>query len=82
MSLGLRKALIKKVWENAVQRLSNEAGTKSGEEEEGKEEREGRDKRLRGRGRGRKEPKVPFSPTLFMDSSKAYMRVAYERNSS
>ena len=80
MSLGLRKALIKKVWENAVQRLSNEAGTKSGEEEEGKEEREGRDKRLRGR--GRKEPKVPFSPTLFMDASKAYMRVAYERNSS
>ena len=82
MSLGLRKALIKKVWENAVQRLSNEAGTKSGEEEEGKEEREERDRRLRGRGRGRKEPKVPFSPTLFMDASKAYMRVAYERNSS
>ena len=80
MSLGLRKALIKKVWENAVQRLSNEAGTKSGEEEEGKEEREGRDKRLRGR--GRKEPKVPFSPTLLKDASKAYMRVAYERNSS
>ena len=80
MSLGLRKALIKKVWENAVQRLSNEAGTKSGEEEEGKEEREGRDKRLRGR--GRKEPKVPFSPTLFKDASKAYLRVAYERNSS
>ena len=55
---------------------------KKGEEEEGKQEREGRDRRLRGRARGRKEPKVPFSPNLFMDASKAYMRVAHERNSS
>ena len=53
----------------AVQGLGNEAGTKKGEEEEGKQEREGRDRRLRGRGRERKEPKVPFSPTLFVDAS-------------
>ena len=66
----------------AVQGLGNEAGTKRGKRRKGNRKREGRDRRLRGRGRGRKEPKVPFSPTLFMDASKAYMRVAYERNSS
>ena len=35
MSLGLRNALIKKVWENAVQRLGNDAGTKRGKRRKG-----------------------------------------------
>ena len=82
LSLGLRNALTKKVWKTRRTGTGQRGRHKKGEEEEGKQEREGRDRRLRGRGRGRIEPKVPFSPTLFMDASKAYMRVAYERNSS
>ena len=35
MSLGLRNALTKKVWENAVQVLGNEAGTKRGKRRKG-----------------------------------------------
>ena len=51
----------------SVTKITRRGRRKKGEEEEGKEEREGRDRRLRGR--GKEEPKVPFSPTLFMDAS-------------
>ena len=53
----------------AVQGLGNEAGTKRGKRRKGNRKREGRDRRLRGRGRERKEPKSLFLPAFFVDAS-------------
>ena len=42
----------------------------------------GERQKTEGKGEGKKRAQSPFLPYLFMDASKAYMRVAHERNSS
>ena len=74
MSLGLRNASTKKVWKNALYRDWATRQAK-GEEEEGKQEREGRDRSLRGRGREEKSPKSLSLPAFLRTlPSKAYMK--------
>ena len=70
MSLGLRDALTKKVWESAVQGLGNEAGAKRGKKRKGKRKGRERQKTV-GKGEGKKRAQSPirFSYTLFMDAS-------------
>ena len=61
LSLGLRNVLTEKALENAVQGLGNEAGIKRGKRRKGKRKlKGGKDRRLRGRRRERKEPIVPL----------------------
>ena len=69
LSLGLRNALTKKVWKSVPYRdwatRQAQKGGRGGRETGKGGERQ----KTEGKGRERKEPKVPFSPTLFMDAS-------------